>query len=135
MKKINILCVIDDDSVYHYTVQKTVEHFGFAGKVMKFFDGESAIQFFSDVVHRRSEQDLPDVILLDLNMPVMDGWDFLEEYILLRPHIGKPILVYIVSSSVHQRDLERAKTISEVSDYLIKPITDTHFRSIIDELN
>ena len=68
-------------------------------------------------------EQLPDIILLDLSMPVMDGWQFLEAYINIKPRIGKQIIVYIVSSTIAPDDLLRAKSISEVNDFIIKPIT------------
>jgi CheY-like chemotaxis protein len=64
---------------------------------------------------------LPDVILLDLNMPVLDGWQFLDEFILLA--IKKEIPVFIVSSSIDPYDIEKAKTYDTIKSYIMKPIT------------
>jgi CheY-like chemotaxis protein len=56
-------------------------------------------------------------------MPIMDGWQFLEEYILLQPTLGRKIIIYIVSSSISPEDIIRARKITAVTDYIIKPIT------------
>ncbi len=121
MKKIDTVCIVDDDEVYQFTVKFEIERTNLVNKILFFSDGEEAIEFFQ----RKSDNpdELPDVILLDINMPIMDGWDFLEEFTLLKPGIGKKITLYMVSSSVNNQDIDRAKAISEITDYLVKPIT------------
>jgi CheY-like chemotaxis protein len=123
------VCIVDDDDVYKFAINKTIEINQLAHKVLMFSDGEEAITFIND--HLDKLDDLPDIILLDLNMPIMDGWQFLEEYIKIKPRIGKKITVYLVSSSVDKIDLERAEKISEISDYIIKPITPDKLKDII----
>jgi CheY-like chemotaxis protein len=56
-------------------------------------------------------------------MPIMDGWDFLDEYAQLNHDLDKKSTIYMVSSSNNQKDVERAKRFDEVTDYLIKPVT------------
>ena len=68
-------------------------------------------------------------------MPVMDGWLFLEEYVKLKPEIGKKITIYMISSSVDPVDIERAKKISDISDYIIKPITILRLKEIIEAID
>ena len=63
-------------------------------------------------------------------MPIMDGFEFLEKYIMLEPKLGKKITIYVVSSSVSPADVRRINKISEVSDYIIKPITKEKFEKI-----
>lgn len=123
------VCIVDDDDVYKFAINKTIEINQLAHKVLMFSDGEEAITFIND--HLDKLDDLPDIILLDLNMPIMDGWQFLEEYIKIKPRIGKKITVYLVSSSVDKIDLERAEKIAEISDYIIKPITPDKLKDII----
>lgn len=124
------VCIVDDDDVYKYTINKTIEINQLAKKVIMFSDGEEAITFFNN--HLDKTNDLPDIILLDLNMPIMDGWQFLEEYIELKPRIGKKITLYMVSSSVDIIDLDKAEKISEISDYIIKPITPDKLKDILN---
>jgi CheY-like chemotaxis protein len=132
MSKPFIICIIDDDDVYQYTVTRTIEHNKLAKKILVFSDGEEAIQFLVDNISKN--ENLPDVIFLDINMPIMDGWQFLEEYVNLKPRIGKEITIYMVSSSVDSTDLERAKKISAISDYIIKPIKQEMLKEIIEAL-
>ncbi|MBX9734265.1 MAG: response regulator, partial [Chitinophagaceae bacterium] len=116
-----IICIIDDDEVYQFTVTKNIQSQKLAKKILVFSDGEEALQFLTANIGDNDA--VPDVIFLDINMPIMDGWQFLEKYIHLKPRIGKKVTLYMVSSSVDPADTQRAKAIEEISDYIIKPIT------------
>lgn len=118
--KIEIACVIDDDQVYVFGLKKLIEFSNFCKNVLVFANGEEALKYLKPIVTNVHE--LPDVILLDINMPVMDGWEFLEEFIKIKHQLAKDITIYMVSSSIQQSDIDKAKQYTEVSDYLIKPI-------------
>lgn len=132
MSKPFIICIIDDDEVYQFTVTKNIQSQQLAKKILVFSDGEEALNFLSANIGDNNA--VPDVIFLDINMPIMDGWQFLEEYIRLKPRIGKKVTLYMVSSSVDPADTQRAKQIEEVSDYIIKPITPDQLKVIVKTL-
>lgn len=121
MKKIETLYVIDDDDTYQFIIQKVVEETRLVDQIRLFSNGKEALTFLESAITKN--QILPDVILLDISMPVMDGWEFLENFILLNPTVGKKITIYLVSSSVNPRDVEKARNIAEVTDYVVKPIS------------
>lgn len=127
-----IVCIVDDDEIYQFTVTKTIKNHNLAKKILVFSDGELAIQFLMDNIG--NNENVPDVIFLDINMPIMDGWQFLEEYVHIKPRIGKKVTIYMVSSSVDPVDLERANKIGELSDYIIKPVTPDNLKDIISKL-
>jgi CheY-like chemotaxis protein len=131
MKKINTLCVIDDDDIYTFTIKRIIAKAEVAEKTIFFHNGRVAIDFFHDGLEAIAS--LPDLILLDLNMPVLDGWQFLDEFIKLVPRIGKKILIYIVSSSIDEDDFKRAKKMELVSDFIVKPLNAIDLRSIVDQ--
>lgn len=130
MKK--TLCIVDDDFIYRYAlskqIQNVVKNDNERIKVISFSDGEEAINY----INKSAEEDLPDTILLDLNMPIMDGFQFMEEYVKIKPKVGKKIMIYIVTSSFDQSDIDRAKSIEDVTDYIIKPITTEHLFDILN---
>ena len=128
--KTDIVCVIDDDSIYKYTILKTIEEVSTVKKVHVFNDGEEGLEYISNNIEDASA--LPDVIFLDLNMPYMDGWEFLEMFSGLQKGLPKKIVIYIVSSSVSAVDIEKAKEYSTVTDYIVKPVSIDDFKKILE---
>ncbi len=86
-----------------------------------FGNGLDALNFIKENINY--PEVLPEIILLDLSMPIMNGWQFLDEFTKINGDIGKKITIYVCSSSISPDDIARAKIISEVSDFIIKPIT------------
>ena len=121
MNKLKNLALVDDDEIFVFLTRKTIEKTNLVDQVKVFNNGLEAMYFLNE--NSNTPEQLPDIILLDLSMPVMDGWQFLEAYINIKPRIGKQIIVCIVSSPIAPEDLLRAKSISEVTDFIIKPIT------------
>jgi CheY-like chemotaxis protein len=132
MKTIESLYLIDDDDTFQFLAQRTIEETKIVKQIRIFSNGKEAIDFLEKTI--TNLELLPEVILLDLSMPIMDGWGFLENFLLLKPRIGKKIYIYIVSSSINPSDLERAQAISEVTDYVVKPITKDKFIALIKNL-
>lgn len=126
--KHKITCLIDDDEIYLFSVKKVIEVNKLSERVLEFRNGQEAIDFFTNST--TNQQELPDVIFLDINMPVMNGWEFIEEFRKIRPLLSKDIMLYVVSSSVDKSDVDKAKSFATVNDYLIKPITATQLKNI-----
>lgn len=133
MNSIKNLLLIDDDEIFTFMTKRIIEKTHLAEQIKIFENGKEAIDFLDQFAGK--PEVLPEVIFLDLSMPVMDGWGFLKEYIDLKPRLGKKITLYIISSSVSPRDHERAKSYSEVSDFIIKPMTKEKFIDIIKNLD
>lgn len=129
MKKIDIACVIDDDQVYTFTIKRMIRNSGIADKTLFFHNGKVAIDFFMENAHDVDQ--LPDLILLDINMPVLDGWQFMDQFVKLMPAIKKKITIYIVSSSIDEDDYSRARAIEQISGFMIKPITPEFLKATI----
>lgn len=132
MEKIDTLCLVDDDGTFQYLTEKLIETTNLVNEVKIFSNGLDAINYLKSM--QTTPEALPEVILLDLAMPIMDGWGFLEEYISLKPKLGKKITIYILSSSINPNDIEKAKAISEVTDFIIKPITKEKFLEMVKSL-
>ena len=122
--------LIDDDPLFVFLTRKIISSTATTSEISEFSDGQTAIDFLNNIAD--SPELLPDIIFLDLSMPVMDGWQFLKEYVLLEPTLTKRITLYIVSSSISPHEVERSKTFQVVSDFLIKPLEEEKIAEIIN---
>lgn len=123
MVKKNIL-LVDDDSIANFLIEKIVQSTGLAQNIFKALNGKEALKFFDEEVM------LPDVVLLDLNMPIMNGFEFIQAFNLLNIKDKGNILIILVTSSSNPSDMERAKELG-IRYYLTKPISAEDVKSII----
>ncbi|MDH7446164.1 response regulator [Aquimarina sp. 2201CG14-23] len=130
-QQIRSVCIIDDDNMYVNLVSKIIEIKKLSEKIIVFNNGKEALDFFIDSIENTTENVVPQVVFLDLNMPIMDGWEFLREFAKIKDKISNTIDLYVVSSSIDNRDIDRAKSIEMVSDYLTKPIKLDDFEKIL----
>ena len=128
MNKVDIACIIDDDPIFVFGTKKIMKLANFCNSFLVFHNGEEALNHLKPIIESNNDS-LPDVILLDLNMPVMDGWEFLDEFIKIP--CEKEITIYIVTSSIDPIDMDRAKDYDNISNYLIKPITSQKLQEIM----
>ena len=130
MKKIDIACVIDDDPIYVYGIKRLSEIAEFCNNLMVFPNGKEAYDNLKAILENGDK--LPDVILLDINMPIWDGWQFLDEF--TKIPIKKTIQIYMVSSSIDPEDIEKAKSYKEVNRFIVKPLSIDKLREIVEDL-
>jgi len=125
------VCIIDDDPIFAFGFHKLSKNIGLFSQILHFTNGLEAVEYLTNPANAGY---LPDVILLDINMPVMNGWEFSKKFEEIISHLGKNITLYIMSSSVDTKDITRAKNIPLVTDYLFKPISTTHLTNIYNNL-
>jgi CheY-like chemotaxis protein len=113
--------LIDDDEIFVLLTSKFIEGTGLVEHIQTFDNGLDAIEFFSKNWQTASE--IPEIMLVDLSMPILDGWQFIEEFAAIKKNINKRIDIYVCTSSISPNDVERAKNISDIVDFLIKPIS------------
>lgn len=130
MKKCK-MCIVDDDRIHQFTVSKTIKYNNLATEVIVFSDGKEVYDFL--VEHKDDGQMLPDIILLDINMPVMDGFQFLECYKQIKDKFLKKITIYMVTSSLDPVDINKARQIDDITDYLTKPVRTSQLADIIEK--
>ncbi len=112
------ICVIDDDPIYSFTTQVRFKNAGFEKSLIEFQNGESA---FNELVpHFQLHNSRIDVIFLDINMPIWDGWDFLDELLKNNELPIPPIIM--VSSSNNPDDKEKSLNYPMVVAFEEKPL-------------
>ena len=125
-----IVALVDDDKIFQLTASKIIKATSITDRLLQFENGEKALNFIEANIGNANA--LPDYIFLDINMPFIDGWMFLEDYEKLKPSLPKPIAIYMVSSSIDPRDITRAKTNVNVIDYVVKPVSREKFAELLN---
>lgn len=123
MKKV---LLVDDDTICNFLSAKMLERIGYGDNVHTALNGRQAIDKYL-----RGAEPLPDVILLDLNMPVMDGFTFLETFREMNLPNKEQIKIIVVSSSGSPQDIDRARRLG-VRQFLTKPVEANRLREALD---
>jgi CheY-like chemotaxis protein len=97
---------------------------------VSYLEAAKALEYLEG--NRNEPEALPDVILLDLNMPVVDGWLFLERYEIFKKDLSKDIKIYIVSSSVDDKDISRSQSYASVKGFISKPLSPDILRKTME---
>ncbi|MEO9894321.1 response regulator [Aurantibacter sp.] len=129
MKKIQTSCIIDDDDIFIYGTKRIIQEVDFCEEILVFNNGQDALTEFINLTE--SGKELPSIIFLDLNMPIMNGWEFLEEFTKIENNNKDKVMVYIISSSVDPRDLERVGNYEIIHNYILKPFSAKDLQSIL----
>lgn len=112
--------VIDDDKIYHFLLKNLFKQNNVEADPKFYGNGLDALDSLKKIP---VTEPFPELILLDVNMPIMDGWQFLDEYVRLSRETGKSSTIFMISSSNDEHDLSKARHYSNVvKDYLLKPI-------------
>lgn len=127
--KIDLL-VIDDDDINIFIIKKIVEKTGYNINMVSKTNGQLAIDHLKTILE--NNETFPQLILIDINMPVLNGWEFLEAYDNL--NITQRVDLYMLSSSVYENDIEKAKTYKKVKGFISKPLSINRLIELVDNL-
>src|ERR1700751_1501438 len=115
------ILLVDDDAINNFISIKLIKKALMNTDIMACLHGKYAIDLLLDI-QREDPSKLPDYILLDINMPIMNGWEFLDEYKRLNiDPLGKT-KIFIISSSVFSNDINKARSYPLVKDFISKPL-------------
>lgn len=126
--KIGEVFLVDDDPIVKMVAIKILKNIGFERTITQFENGHTALL---EIKKRVADQTLihqaePVLLLLDINMPVMDAWGFLNEFSQLNQAVRSHFLISIITSSIDSQDRKMAFSYSDVKDYITKPISGKH---------
>jgi CheY-like chemotaxis protein len=128
------IMVVDDNPVDCFITKKVITAAGSNSTVIIFQEATEALQYLSDTLASNAADNLPSLILLDINMPVMNGWQFLDEFAKLPGHAVTQCHIFMLSSSNDTRDLEHSRQYMQVDGYLTKPLTLEKFTGLVPRI-
>lgn len=121
--------IVDDDDIFRFIMKKHFSVQKFSHDIETFINGAEAINTLKE--RMSNIQEIPDVIFLDINMPVMTGWGFMDEFNKVYDKLAKKVSVYMVSSSVDTRDVSKAENMPTIAEYIVKPLDNEKVRQVM----
>nr|WP_315147131.1 response regulator [uncultured Flavobacterium sp.] len=119
--KYNKIMIIDDNDIDTYITSTLIKINNFTNDLLEFDTGLKAIEYLEK--NKNNDQELPDLILLDIYMPLMDGFEFLHLFEKIDPAITKKCKMCIVSSSIDDNDIVKARLDKNIYTFITKPVT------------
>ncbi|WP_339701351.1 response regulator [uncultured Roseivirga sp.] len=133
-KKLNCILLIDDDDATNFIHQVIVKKAKITEKIVTTFNGKQALEYLTNSgKYANTENTLPSLIFLDINMPVMDGWEFIRAYQGLPESIKNQVVIVMLTTSYDPDDKEKAQQIHEIAEFDKKPLTFEMLDKIIEK--
>jgi CheY-like chemotaxis protein len=131
-KKLNCVMLIDDDEATNYFNQFVLEKSGYVKEIITKENGKDALQYLQSISDENKDVSRPDLIFLDINMPAMNGWEFLEEYKKLNEAQKSKMMIVMLTTSLLPEDKMNAVNQPEISAFENKPLTKEKVRRILE---
>ena len=129
VKGLNRILLVDDDEITNLVHKRTIENSGIDVIVDVASNGREALDYLQR--REKGKTIIPDLILLDINMPEMDGWDFLDKFGEYPAEHRAKIVVVMLTTSMRRDDLSHAVETEDVNKYMYKSLTPERFEEII----
>lgn len=127
--KLNCILLVDDNSADNFFHERVIKKTEYANAVIAKQSAPKALDYIK-TKHEHPDKH-PDLIFLDINMPGMNGWEFLIEYDKLPDELKTKVIVVMLTTSANPDDIEKAKAISSVTDFKTKPLTEEMLEDIM----
>lgn len=129
MQKLSCALLVDDDQTANYLNQLLLKRMQIVDELLVALNGQEALALLQTHCHQASD-DCPVLILLDVKMPVMDGFTFLEAYDQLPQTQKKAAIIIMLTTSLHPKDMERVQQLN-IAGFLNKPLTEAKINQIL----
>ena len=133
MSHFNEFIIIDDDAINNKICRKVIEKTYPDAEISDFIDSREGFNYIVDKYSKKQDNSKA-ILLLDITMPLLDAWEFLDLFDKLDSNIKTRIKIHILSSSVHKEDMARAQSNPNIEYYLIKPLTRESIRLMVHVL-
>ncbi len=120
--------LVDDDKICNFITEATINRLGVAEEIHAVLNGKEALEYINNIL--AGNRLLPDVIFLDLNMPLMNGFQFIESFKELEFPGKDSVMIVVLTSSENPEDIVKVKRLG-ISHYLTKPINESKFLEIL----
>jgi len=132
--RLKCILIIDDDEPTNFFTRTILEETGYAEHIKTVQSGQEALEYLKKSEGRGADENLypsPDLVFLDINMPAMNGWEFLEEY--RKVNVNHRIIIVMLTTSLFPEDKEKAESIPEISGFENKPITPDKITATVEK--
>lgn len=129
MSKFRKVLLIEDDSITVLVCERIIKLTEFADEVISVNNGQEALDYFQQETGNTGNG-FPEIIFLDINMPIMNGWEFLDEFGNIQSSLKKLPLIFILSSTVDPEDEKKGMSYPYVKNFISKPLTKEHLDAI-----
>lgn len=118
--------LVDDNQIDNYINEMIIKGTGFAENVFSYSGAMSSLDFFKNIkaISKLSKELLPSYLFLDINMPILDGFQFLDEFAEFSPLLKQEIKIVILTTSANPTDIKKARNYNGVVKFLHKPLTE-----------
>ncbi|MBB01005.1 MAG: response regulator [Saprospirales bacterium] len=131
MKRLHTILLVDDDAPTLFLNKLVIEDLDCTDRVLTAENGRQAIDMLTEKID--DEFLCPDLILLDINMPIINGWEFMDKYQTLSAEQKAKIVVVMVTTSLNPDDRSRAESIEDIKDFVSKPLDEITLKDIIEK--
>jgi CheY-like chemotaxis protein len=133
VSKHKTIMLIDDNDIDNFINEKLVKAYYFAENVYVHTSTKSALEFLKNIevtLHEIPTDLIPSHILLDINMPILDGFHFLEEFDRFETGLKDKIKIVMLTTSLNPMDIEKSKNYKSVIKFIHKPLTEEELSSL-----